>query len=31
MNSEALGKAQAYADVLLTLEEMVIDDDEDEN
>jgi hypothetical protein len=30
MNSEALGKAQAYADVLLTIEEMT-EDDEDEN
>ena len=30
MNSEALGKAQAYADTLLTIEEMTTDDEEDE-
>ncbi len=28
-NSEALGKAQAYAEILITLEEMTIDDEEE--
>ena len=31
LNSEALGKVQAIADVIVTLEEMTTDDSEEEN